>query len=244
MVDSLHALLLKMFYDIEMKILINETLKMGLFILNIVSIMQITSCSNISKVKSVHTTKESKSSPPATLTDKKKEEPQLTDLELQKYAYEIGLDPQKELTTEELIAIEKRKKVRHLERTLDSQKVRISYSKVLPWLLDDDEKLEYLSIPSIEGRQSWINKNKIWQRAQNLKDYSEVVDNLDIAAGMPADYVKKAWGEPDSIEHSGNPIYKNERWKYLKQVSTPNGYRQEKRYVYFEGGRVVGWETE
>lgn len=61
---------------------------------------------------------------------------------------------------------------------------------------------------------------------------------------MPAEYVKKSWGEPVNIEVSGNPIYRNERWQYNKQVATPQGYKQEKRYVYFEGGRVVGWETE
>ena len=203
------------------------------------------SCQSFTKIKTVHSEKdkliENQNPPPTAAV---KTPTSLTEIELEKYAYEIGLDPSKQLSAEELESVEKRKKVRLLERTLDSQKERMSYSKILPWLQNDNEKIDYLSIPSVEGRQAWINKNKIWKRAQNLKDYTEVVENLDIAAGMPADYVRKAWGEPDSIDHSGNPIYKNERWKYLKQVSTPNGYRQEKRYVYFEGGRVVGWETE
>ncbi len=168
----------------------------------------------------------------------------LTKEELDKYAYEIGLDPRNELSEEEKLQVEKRKKVRMLERALDSQKERLQYSKVLPWLKDDNEKLDYLSIPSIEGRQAWVNRNKIWTRAKDLKGFVEVMESQDIAVGMPADYVRKSWGEPDNIESSGNVIYKNERWKYLKQVSTPQGYRQEKRYVYFEGGRVVGWETE
>ncbi len=169
---------------------------------------------------------------------------QLTKEELEKYAYEIGLDPKKELTEEEKKQIENRKRVRTLERSLDSQKERLQYSKVLPWFKNDDEKLDYLTIPSIEGRQAWINRNKIWTRAKNLKGFVDVMESQDIAVGMPADYVRKSWGEPTNIEASGNPIYKNERWKYLKQVSTPQGYRQEKRYIYFEGGRVVGWETE
>ncbi len=202
----------------------------------------------MTNIKTVHST-----NPETTAATDKKEtksaaglkvETKLSDLELAKYAYEVGIDPSKELTAEDLAAIEKRKKVRFLERTLDSQKERLNYSKILPWLQNDDEKISYLLIPSIEGRQSWINRNKIWKRAQSLRDFNDLVDNLDIAAGMPSDYVKKSWGDPEWIEHSGNPIYKNERWKYFKQVSTPNGYRQEKRYVYFEGGRVVGWETE
>ncbi len=205
------------------------------------------SCSGIPKIKTVRS-----DAPPAiekpdaksSMPSASKGDSKLNDLELAKYAYEIGLDPAAELSNEDLANIEKRKKVRYLERTLDSQKERINYSKILPWLQSDDEKIAYLQVPSLEGRQAWVNKNQIWKRAQNLKDFNNLVENLDIAAGMPADYVKKSWGEPESIEHSGNPIYKNERWKYLKQVSTPNGYRQEKRTVYFEGGRVVGWETE
>lgn len=172
------------------------------------------------------------------------EEIKLTNLELQKFAYELGFDPKKDLTQEQKRQILDRKKLRQLERSLDSQKERLQYSKVLPWLNNDQEKIEILSIPSIEGRQVWINKNKIWSRAKDLKSFDEVVESQDIAIGMPADYVKKSWGEPTSIESSGNPIYKNERWQYLKQVSTPQGYKQEKRLVYFEGGRVVGWETE
>lgn len=172
------------------------------------------------------------------------EEIKLTTLEMQKFAYELGYDPKKDLTSEQKQQILNRKKLRELERALDSQKERLQYSKVLPWLQNDIEKIEMLSIPSVEGRQVWINKNKIWSRAKNLKNFDDVVAAQDIAIGMPTDHVKKSWGEPDNIEISGNPIYKNERWQYLKQVATPQGYKQEKRYIYFEGGRVVGWETE
>lgn len=172
------------------------------------------------------------------------EDLQLSDLELQKYAYELGFNPKAELTNEQKQQIVDRTKLRELERALDSQQERLQYSKVLPWLNGDKEKIELLSIPSVEGRQVWINKNKIWSRIKEMKNYDDVVEAQDIALGMPADYVRKSWGEPTSIEVSGNPIYKNERWQYLRQVSTPQGYRQERRYVYFEGGRVVGWETE
>lgn len=180
---------------------------------------------------------------PAPKVDRK-EELNLTALEIQKYAYELGLNPKASLKEEEKKQILDRKKLRQLERALDSQKERLQYSKVLPWLKNDEEKIEVLSIPSVEGRQVWINKNKIWSRAKDLKNFDDVVEAQDIALGMPADYVKKSWGEPDNVESSGNPIYKNERWQYNRQVSTPLGYKQEKRLVYFEGGRVVGWETE
>jgi hypothetical protein len=180
---------------------------------------------------------------PASTTEHR-EDIKLSNLEMQKYAYELGLDPKKQLSEDDKKLIVNRKRVRELERGLDSQKERQQYSKVLPWLKNDEEKITLLSIPSVEGRQVWINKNKIWSRAQDLKEFDDVVESQDIAVGMPAEYVKKSWGEPVNIEVSGNPIYRNERWQYNKQVSTPQGYKQEKRFVYFEGGRVVGWETE
>ncbi len=175
---------------------------------------------------------------------KRVDDVKITTLEMQKYAYELGFDPKKEIPNEQKIQILERKKLRELERSLDTQKERLQYSKILPWLASDSEKIEVLSIPSIEGRQVWINKNKIWSRAKDLKHFDEIVESQDIALGMPQDYVRKSWGEPSQIETSGNSIYKNERWQYLKQVSTPQGYKQESRLVYFEGGRVVGWETE
>lgn len=174
----------------------------------------------------------------------RKEELKLTNLELRKYAYELGFDPRKKLNDVQKHIIHNRKKLRELERSLDTQKERLQYSKILPWLQNDLEKIEFLSIPSIEGRQVWINKKKIWSRTKNLKQFDDVVEAQDIAIGMPADYVRRSWGEPSYVETSGNPIYKNERWQYLKQVPTPQGYKQEIRSVYFEGGKVTGWETE
>lgn len=159
-------------------------------------------------------------------------------------AYELGKDPAS-LSPKDLREIRQRQQVRQLERSLSSKKEREQYSKILPWLKNDAERADFLSIPSIEGRQQWINANKIWQRAKAPQEEMRgLIESQDIAVGMPQDYVKKSWGDPLSIEVSGNPIYRNERWKYQKFVSTPEGYRKETRLVYFEGGRVVGWETE
>ncbi len=159
-------------------------------------------------------------------------------------AYELGKDPTS-LSPQDLQEIRSRQKVKELERTLSSKKEREQYSKVISWLKNDDEKIEFLSVPTIEGRQQWINRKNIWARAQApQEDMKGLIEAQDIAVGMPQEYVRRSWGEPLSVEVSGNPIYKNERWKYQRFVSTSQGYRQETRFVYFEGGRVVGWETE
>lgn len=168
----------------------------------------------------------------------------LSTKDLEKYAYELGLDPSKPLSQDERKDVLTRRRLRHLERSLDSQKERIAYSKVLPLFNNDQEKIDYLSIPSLEGRQSWVARQKLWSRDKTNPDIQAVAEALDITLGMTQDLVRKSWGEPTSVEHSGNPIYKNERWKYVRDIPTLNGYKRERRYVYFEGGRVTGWETE
>ena len=163
---------------------------------------------------------------------------------MEKYAYELGLDPKKNLTDSEINEIKQRRKLRTLERDLDSEKERYNYSKVLPLFKNDSEKIEYLSIKSIEGKQAWINRHKLWERERKVSDFQKLIESQDIAVGMSQDIVRRSWGEPSAIDISGNPVYKNERWKYVRELPTSNGYKRERRYVYFEGGKVVGWETE
>ena len=54
--------------------------------------------------------------------------------------------------------------------------------------------------------------------------------------------MKKSWGLPDSVEVAGNPIYGNERWRYKRYTPSPEGYRLQSRIIYFESGKVAGWE--
>ena len=62
--------------------------------------------------------------------------------------------------------------------------------------------------------------------------------------GMPKQFVKRYFGRPNVVEVAGNPVYGNERWIYERKVSTLDGYYTEKKVIYFEGGRIVGWETK
>ena len=173
-----------------------------------------------------------------------KDPDRLSDKDLEKYAYELGLDPKKGFTDTERKDVMNRRRLRQLERGLDSPRERVNYSKVLPLFANDLERIEYLSIPSLEGRQAWANRNKIWGREKINPDLVVAAEAKDIAVGMTQDLVRQSWGEPTQVEQSGNPIYKNERWKYIRELPTLSGYKRQRRYVYFEAGRVVGWETE
>jgi len=161
-----------------------------------------------------------------------------------KTAYELGFNPAN-MSAEEMQQVQERKQLQNLEKGMRSKQEKEQYSKVLPWLKDDKEKTDLLNIPSIEGRQAWINRNNIWSRAKvPATRMKELIDSQDISVGMPMEYVRRAWGDPLAVETSGNPLYKNERWKYLRNVPGSDGFHQQKRFVYFEGGRVVGWDTE
>lgn len=136
-------------------------------------------------------------------------------------------------------------KIRDLEKRLTTKQEKQMYSKLLPWFLDDEERIAFLSQSNFENRQEWIQNSGILSRQNQLgQKYKRVIDNQDIAIGMPNDLVKKSWGDPVQVETSGNPLYKNEKWKYIRNVSSSEGFKQERRVVYFENGKVVGWETE
>lgn len=135
--------------------------------------------------------------------------------------------------------------LKSLENSLSSKKEMEQYSKALPLLDGPEERIEFLSLPGFEARQEWINQNRVSERSKQIGlSFEQVVKDQDIAIGMPQNLVRQSWGEPDSVEVSGNPVFKNERWRYFKYVSTMDGYKNEKKTVYFEAGKVVGWDME
>jgi hypothetical protein len=64
----------------------------------------------------------------------------------------------------------------------------------------------------------------------------------DVEMGMKMRDVKTSWGDPDQVETSGNQTFGNQRWVYPADPTQGYGLRA-RRVVYFEQGKVVGWET-
>lgn len=136
-------------------------------------------------------------------------------------------------------------RLKQLENSLSSRKETEQYSKALPWFQDEDERIDFLRLPDFEARQKWLSEKNFSQRSGRIQStMKDLVEAQDIAIGMPQNLVRQSWGDPDSIEVSGNPLFKNERWNYNRYVSTQEGYRPERKVVYFEGGKVVAWELE
>lgn len=141
--------------------------------------------------------------------------------------------------------VDGRTRLKQLENALSTKKETEQYSKALPWFQNEDERIEFLQLPGFEARQKWLVRQGFSSRATvTQSQMKDLVEAQDIALGMPQNLVRQAWGEPDNVEVSGNPQFKNERWRYNRYVSTQDGYKPEKKLVYFEGGKVVGWELE
>ncbi len=106
------------------------------------------------------------------------------------------------------------------------------------------ERLRFLSLPTLEARERWaLQKNLVESESLHSEEVASLIENKDIQLGMAKSAVQQAWGEPDAIEYSGDPIYGNERWSYSRLVGSRGGYSRQVRFVYFESGRVIGWES-
>lgn len=141
--------------------------------------------------------------------------------------------------------VSQKTRLKQLENSLSTRKETEQYSKALPWFADDEERIEFLRLPGFEARQRWLTEHNFNSRTSQVQNsMKDLVEAQDIAVGMPQALVRQAWGDPDAVEVSGNPQFRNERWRYHKFVSSQEGYKPEKKTVYFEGGKVVGWELE
>lgn len=135
-------------------------------------------------------------------------------------------------------------RLKTLENKLASSKELEQYSKVLPYM-SVEERIRFLETDGFEDRQDYLKAQNFPSRPSVAQEsMKDLVEAQDIAIDMPQTLVRRSWGEPDSVEVSGNPQFRNERWRYNKYVSTPEGFKMEKKVVYFEAGKVVGWEVE
>ncbi len=140
-------------------------------------------------------------------------------------------------------ALAYRQMVKRQEKTLEGKSEREQYYKAKPYLKTDADRLQFLRTES-GSRDRYLNAKGInGDQITHPPEMQSLVEQNDIGAGMTKQAVKEAWGAPDDIEVAGNPLYGNEKWKYQEQVTSHDGYMTERRTVYFESGRVVGWET-
>ncbi|MCB0364848.1 MAG: hypothetical protein H6624_17480 [Bdellovibrionaceae bacterium] len=158
---------------------------------------------------------------------------------------EMGIDPTRPLGENEQHSLNLRLQLKRMEDEIPTKREKQQYYRYKAFLPGDLARITFLRIPSVEGRERWIQKLGISDDDSNgySEDMAQIIENNDIVVGMSQKAVTESWGDPDMVEVAGSPVYRNERWKYSKYVSSEDGYRKEMRIIYFEGGRVVGWET-
>ncbi len=149
------------------------------------------------------------------------------------------------LEDNERVALELRIRLKRMEARLATKREKKQYYDIRSHLKNDRERIYFLSLPTYEARERWAASRGLGQKDEAYtEEIAQTIEAKDIALGMTQKAVMESWGDPDAVEVAGNPIYGFERWKYHRYVSGADGYQKEMRIVYFEGGRVVGWERD
>lgn len=153
-------------------------------------------------------------------------------------------DDSRELSEAETQDVKARIILKRLEDKLDYSVEKRQYYGYKPFFKSDYDRIQFLRLPNREARERFAQSMNLAAAETNFdRGTLNSIENGDIAKGMVKKAVAQSWGEPEFKEVAGDEVYGNERWHYKKLVSTEEGYKQERRIIYFEAGRVIGWET-
>lgn len=156
---------------------------------------------------------------------------------------ELGLDNALELNEAQSNALNSRLSLKRAEKNLANQREKRQYFNYKSAMRTDAERLYFLSLPSVDARERWALQKGLNGKNEDHPVINTIIEKNDVTLGMSQNAVIQSWGDPDIVEVAGNPVYRNERWKYTKMISGDEGFQQQTRVIYFESGRVVGWET-
>jgi hypothetical protein len=147
------------------------------------------------------------------------------------------------LSPEEREKYEDRMLLSRLERSIGTAEERAQYNRFKSTLESDKERLEFLALDNYSAKERYLTSKGYTSTPNRYpRDVASLIEQNDIAVGMGRQAVLESWGDPAAIEVAGRPENGNERWTYKEYISTPEGFQEENRVLYFENGRVVGWE--
>lgn len=148
------------------------------------------------------------------------------------------------LTDAESARLTERLRLNRLESQLESSRDQKQYYGSRNFMRSDQERIAFLQLPNFETKQRWLqNRGLLKDNEVHSPSTAKVIEANDIMLGMNEKAVRESWGDPDAVEVAGNPMYGYQRWNYHRMTPGNDGYQKELRVIYFEGGRVVGWET-
>jgi hypothetical protein len=102
---------------------------------------------------------------------------------------------------------------------------------------NEEERLAFLELSKAK-REDFLESKKQYLERRTYPSYVEsAIAQRDLIYGMSAKAVIEAWGQPSVEEFAGKGRF--QRWTYYNHPAT----REEKRYLYIEDGRLVGWQS-
>ncbi len=127
-----------------------------------------------------------------------------------------------------------RAELRSLEDS-QGEEDREFYNKYKKKFATVSEKIYYLKLPRGE-RRSYLMERGFVEQARSPASLSTALTarRSEVLMGMSKTDVMASLGRPARVEVAGNPSFENERWLYQ--------YNGSSKYIYFESGRVQGWE--
>ena len=136
-----------------------------------------------------------------------------------------------------------RQELRQKEMNLNTRE-RALYREASPYFESASERIYYLNLSSderydyLEARSIPVgNFGNTRRAARNIASLDpNGYEDRSLYMGMSKGEVMSAWGRPSRVDVAGNPRNQNERWSFYN-----NGRTQ---YVYFEGGKVQGWQLD
>lgn len=156
---------------------------------------------------------------------------------------ELGFAKNQVLNEEQQQRVAHRRFLQDLEAEITTDSERNQYFAAKAHLQDDQERIHFLRLASLEERSQYLVQRGLASGAPKFNPQEELaIQNNDIVQGMRREAVRESWGEPEAREVAGDPLLGNERWSYRKYLSSPEGYFLETRTLYFEAGQLVGWK--
>ncbi len=139
--------------------------------------------------------------------------------------------------------LDKRMDLKDAEHMIATKKERALYYHFYSYFGSDKERLYFLNLPDYETKNRFLISRGYYDKEKvTSPETAAAIESQDIILGMTPTHVMESWGDPDVKEFAGNSMRGNERWKYSKFIPQADGFEKEVRVIYFEHGRVVGWE--
>lgn len=125
----------------------------------------------------------------------------------------------------------------HMLEGKQSEEALAFYEQYKPKLKTTSERIYFLKLSNYERREYLDSRG--WLKTESKANYSPLEERFGVRAtsvsmGMSKSDVMNTFGRPTRVEVAGNPSFENERWLYSVNGAT--------KYIYFESGRVEGWE--